>query len=383
MKKLVVLGLVVFGILTAGTYWLNQEEAPITASLALSEALGNDTTGYARALAPRPFVFPQDHGPHPDYKLEWWYYTGNLATSEGRRFGYQFTIFRSALAPPDSALLERETSWATNQLYFAHFAISDIANEKLWHAERFSRGAAGLAGATADPFRVWIEDWQATQVGDTMPPMRIQAAHAPFALDLKLEATKPIVLQGEDGWSPKGPGIGNASYYYSMTRLAADGTVTLGDETFTVTGTSWMDREWSTSFLSETQTGWDWFSIQLDDGRDLMFFQVREQDGTTSPYTDGLIVAPDGSTERLTKDQVALTVLDTWTSPHSGGTYPSGWRMEIPDVDLDVTITPFFADQELQVSVDYWEGAVRIEGSASGLGYVELTGYSGKPLSAI
>lgn len=380
MKQLVVIGLLLLSLLVGGAYWLTQDETPIAASLSLGEALASDTTGYTRALAPRPFVFPEDHGAHPDYKLEWWYYTGNVATSEGRRFGYQFTIFRTALAPPDTSLATRETSWATNQLYFAHFAVSDIVNEKLWHAERFSRGAAGLAGAQADPFRVWIEDWSAVQVGDGIPPMRIQAADEGFALDLTLEATKPLVLQGEQGWSPKGPGIGNASYYYSMTRLATSGTITLADASYDVSGASWMDREWSTSFLSDTQTGWDWFSLQLDDGRELMFFQVREEDGTTSPYTDGLLVSQDGSTQRLAKEAVTLTVRNMWESPHTGGVYPSGWQMSIPDLDLDLTITPFFPDQELQVSVNYWEGAVRVEGSASGVGYVELTGYSGKPL---
>lgn len=380
MKQFFVIGLVFMGVLVTGAFWLSQEDTPITASLSIGEALASDTTGYTRALAPRPFVFPADHGAHPDYKLEWWYYTGNVTTAEGRHFGYQFTIFRTALAPPDTSLHTRETTWATNQLYFAHFAVSDIANEKLWHAERFSRGAAGLAGAEADAFRVWIEDWSVAQADDSMPPMRIQATDDGFALDLTLEAQKPLVLQGDQGWSPKGPGIGNASYYYSMTRLATEGTITIADQSHAVSGSSWMDREWSTSFLSETQTGWDWFSLQLDDGRELMFFQVREQDGTTSPYTDGLLVHTDGTTERLPKEAVTLSVLNTWQSPHTGGEYPSGWQMRIPDLDVDLTITPFFADQELRVSVNYWEGAVRVEGSVSGVGYVELTGYSGKPL---
>lgn len=380
MPRLLLILLATVGVLALGAYWLQPSKAPIGASVAVADALSGDITGYARAYAPRPFVFPEDHGAHPDYKLEWWYYTGNLTATDGRHFGYQFTIFRSALAPPDSTADPRDSNWATRQLYFAHFSLADVASGEFHAFERFSRGAAGLAGAQAAPFRVWIDGWNAREADAGMPQMRVQAAENDIAIDLTLTPTKPLVLQGKEGFSQKGPEPGNASYYYSFTRLATEGTVTVADGVVPVTGLSWMDREWSTSLLGPNQVGWDWFSIQLDDGRDLMYFQLREREPTGSPYTDGLLVAADGQAQSLKGTPVTLEPLETWTSPGSGATYPVRWRLRIPSENLDLTIAPRLSNQELDVAVRYWEGAIEVSGTAgeqsvSGSGYLEMTGY--------
>ncbi len=379
MNKIFFTIVILFVALIAGVLLLGSEPAPLGASVGIGQAMAGDTTGYARALGPMPIQFPADHGAHPGYKLEWWYYTGNLQTSEGRRFGYQFTIFRNALAPPDTAATDTGSAWRTKQLYFAHFAVSDIDQEKFYAFERFSRGAAGLAGAEAAPFRVWIDDWEVTQLGDDMPPMRVQAAEDGIAIDFTMDLVKPIVLQGEAVYSVKGTGYGNASYYYSMTRMDTRGTITINEAEHAVEGLSWMDREWSTSLLGEDQVGWDWFSLHLGDGRDVMYFNVRNTAESATPYADGVIVDAAGKKRVLEPDDVVLTVLDTWESEH-GAVYPAQWRLQIPDEALDLEITPFFNDQELNVSVRYWEGAVGVVGTAGGnpiegSGYVELTGY--------
>jgi len=204
-----------------------------------------------------------------------------------------------------------------------------------------------------------------------------------MGVDLSLRPTKPRVLQGNQGLSRKGPGAGNASYYYSYTRLTTDGQIMLDGDTLSVTGQSWMDREWSTSALGPKQEGWDWFSLQLDDGRDLMYYQLRRTDGTQSPFSEGVIVEPEGETRKLERSDVSIEVLDTWTSPDRTHTYPVEWRLRVPDEGINLHVTPYMKDQELNVSVRYWEGAVRIEGSASGQGYVEMTGYGESPASPV
>lgn len=350
-----------------------------SASLSVAEALrSSDNRGYARALEPRAFNFPQDHGPHPEFRTEWWYYTGNLATAEGRRFGFQLTFFRSALAPE---MPERGSAWATRQAWLAHFALSDVDGERFHAFERWSRGAVGLAGVQAAPFRVWVEDWSAEADGGPVFPMRLRASQGEVALDLRLEPGKPPVLQGEKGLSRKSSEPGNASYYYSLTRMPTRGTVRVGTETFTVTGASWMDREWSTSSLGAGQIGWDWFALQLSDGTDLMLYQLRQTDGRPDPASSGSVVGPDGSSRTMALRDFSLEVLDRWQSPDSGVQYPARWRLRVPSEGLDLTVTPLLADQELDVSFRYWEGAVTIEGTRRGApirgnGYVELTGYA-------
>ncbi|MEZ4701484.1 MAG: lipocalin-like domain-containing protein [Rhodothermales bacterium] len=371
--------LVILLAAAAGVVWYMRPAPPVRPSVDVGTAIGQDTVGYARAYGPRSFRFPEDHGAHPDFKLEWWYYTGNVTSADGRRFGYQFTIFRNALSPPDTS--KRATDWATNQLYMGHLALTDLKSGKFYAFERFSRGAAGLAGAQPQPFRVWLDDWEITQPEASMPPMRIRASEQGVRLDLKLEAVKPMVLQGDRGYSVKGPGAGNASYYYSYTRLRTTGRIETPEGSYDVRGASWMDREWSTSLLNKQQAGWDWFSFQLSDGRELMYFVVRERDAGSQPYTDGVLVQMNGTPVPLDASDVILETTNTWKSPLDGATYPAGWRLQVPSERIDLNVTPIIANQELDLSIRYWEGAVDIRGTAAGRpvdgqGYVELTGYS-------
>jgi len=383
LSVLISLGVAV-ALLGLGAYWFTapSAEADLRTSVSVAEAMGSDTTGYRRATEVRPFTFPSDHGPHPGYKTEWWYVTGNLSGPQAEPYGYELTIFRLALTPPDAAPDSAAFSdWRTNQLYMGHFAVTDGASETFHAFERFERGGAGLAGAQADPFRMWLDDWSMTGLDGTAFPMQLRAQEQGVGVDLTLRPTKPRVLQGDQGLSQKGPGDGNASYYYSYTRLDTEGALVLDGDTLSVTGQSWMDREWSTSALGPEQEGWDWFSLQLDDGRDLMYYQLRRTDGTPSPFSEGVIVGPEGETRKLERSDVQIEVLDRWTTPDGTHTYPVEWTLHVPGEDIDLTITPYMPSQELDVSVRYWEGAVRVKGSASGRGYVEMTGYGESPAS--
>ena len=357
--------------------------APPVASANVVQAMSAASTeGYARATAPRPFTFPGDHGPHPDYATEWWYYTGNLTDPDGAQYGYQLTFFRSAVSP---FLKERPSDLATNQIYMAHFAITDGVANAHPSFDRFSRGAGGLAGATGDPiYEVWLEDWQAIESTPGVHTLRARtdSANGPVALDLTLTETRAPILHGDTGLSQKGPEAGNASYYYSLVGLETTGTLTLGDRTADVTGLSWFDHEFGTSALSGDAVGWDWFSLQLDNGAVLMFAQIRSQTGVSATPFEGTLVAPDGSQRTLSPADFTLTPTGQWTSPRSGATYPSGWTVTFPDLAIDLTITPLFQDQEMDVAFTYWEGAVNATGTydgapVSGRGYVELTGYAG------
>jgi predicted secreted hydrolase len=379
MKRL---GLVLVGVaflLTAALWAVHRDEpeAP-SARVAVTAALGGATTEYARAIEARPFVFPEDHGPHPAYRTEWWYYTGNLATAAGRRFGFQLTFFRIAQAP---ASAPRASAWAATQVYMAHFAVTDVDGERFHPTVRLARGALGLAGATAQPFRVWVEDWVAQGEGTRAFPMRLQATEGEVALDVRLEEGKPITLQGDRGLSRKGPVEGNASYYYSLTRMPAQGSLRLGQELFAVRGLAWMDREWSTSALGADQVGWDWFAFQLSDGRDVMIYRLRRRDGSIDPFSGGTVVGADGLGQPLGPGEVTVQALSWWTSPRGGTRYPARWRIAIPSQGLILEVTPLVADQELAEPVRYWEGAVRVQGRAGhqaveGHGYAELVGYA-------
>ena len=333
--------------------------------------------GFARAVDPWDWQFPRDHGAHPAFQTEWWYYTGNLEDTDGRRFGFQFTIFRRALAPVAAA---SASEFRTADIYMAHFTLSDIARGDFYHDVRYARGGAGLAGATVDPrYHVWLEEWQIQAENAEATRTRINAASSDFAIDLQLRQVKPPALQGDAGLSPKSGDIGNASYYYSLSRLLTAGTLTIGGETYAVSGNTWMDHEFSTSALGEDAQGWDWFGLIFDDESELMVGQIRLTDGGIEPNFGGLLIYADGSSRKLDSSDIGITVSDRWRSPHSDADYPAGWEIVIAGDDgFRITIAPLQADQELHGSdIVYWEGAVAISGDKTGYGYAELTGYVG------
>ena len=336
-----------------------------------------DLSAYARAINPWDWQFPRDHAAHPVFQTEWWYYTGNLATPAGRRFGFQFTIFRRAISPLE---ITSDSEFRTNNIYLAHFTISDIAEQSFHHDVRYSRGGGGLAGATADPrYRVWLEDWQISALTEDATRQAISAASDSFALDLQLEQVKPPALQGDKGLSPKSQQPGNASHYYSLSRLITQGSITIGDQTFNVKGNTWMDHEFSTSALGENAQGWDWFGLIFDNDSELMIGQIRQTDGSLQPAFGGLLVYPDGSTRYLGAGDFTIIVTGIWVSPHTNAEYPAGWDIEIRGPDgFRFNVTPLQPDQELHTAgIKYWEGAVAISGDVTGYGYAELTGYAG------
>jgi predicted secreted hydrolase len=349
--------------------------------VSLSKAMGDvESEDFTKAIEKRKFVFPDDHGAHSDFRTEWWYFTGNLTSDDNRKYGYQFTIFRTALTKEKA---ERNSDWNSNQIYMAHFAVSDISNNKFYFDEKFSREGNNLAGAQSNPFKVWLEDWQIVQTENKvlfdLPVINLKAKTDKAEINFSLEAIKPLVLQGDDGLSQKGKQPGNASYYYSYTRLKTNGKIILDGKEFSVEGFSWMDREWSTSALSEDQKGWDWFALQLDDNTEIMYYQMRKNDGSPDVFSKGVLVDETGKSQLIKKDNVYLKVIDYWEGPN-GEKYPSGWRINIAEKEIDLTITPAIKNQLMDVAVRYWEGSVKIEGTKagskiSGRGYVELTGY--------
>ncbi len=345
----------------------------------LSELLGGgDDRGFAKVLQARNFSFPQDHGPHPQYRNEWWYLTGNLDDAGGRRFGFELTFFRFALTP---SMPDADSNWRSMHVYIAHLAISDVDDEKFYVAQRFSRAALGLAGAQSEPFRVWIDDWEiAAESGADANVWRLLAGERDFSLDLHLRAVKSPVLNGANGLSPKSAEPGNASYYYSITRWQTGGTLRIGSTQFSVSGLSWLDREWSSSALAANQQGWDWFALQLSDGSDMMFYNLRLNDGRQDPMSAGTWIGADGQVSHIDRSELEIVVTDRWQSP-SGGIYPAAWTLHLPRESLRLELVPVLADQELITTVRYWEGAVDVSGERQGLpvsgrGYVELTGYA-------
>jgi predicted secreted hydrolase len=382
MKRLIVYNRILFFVLCSlflsscaglGDARMGEPRARLSAVQAAS---GRGADGFARATVPRPLVFPRDHGPHLEYATEWWYYTGNLDANDGRHFGFQMAFFRSALAPEARA---RASGWATTNIYMAHFSVTDVAGGQFRAFDRFSRAAAGLAGAAGAPYRVWLDDWSAEGSGPEGMAMRLHAAQDGVAIDLALTSERPPALQGDRGLSQKGASPGNASYYYSLTRMATQGAIELDRQRYVVRGLSWMDHEFGSSALEPGVAGWDWFGLQLGDGRDLAYARIRNADGSDG-LALGALFAADGSKLDLASSEIALEVLETWRSPRTGVEYPAGWRLRAPSAGLDVRITPWLADQELPLAVLYWEGAVKVEGTADGRpidgnGYVELTGY--------
>lgn len=348
------------------------QDDPAGMSLAARMA-STPAAGFARALAPRELRFPADHGPHPDYATEWWYFTGNLRDPQGARFGYQLTLFRVGLEPGPPP---GDSAWRAHQLYMGHVAISDIDARRHHAAGRFERAAMGLAGAQAQPLRVWVGPWSIEGSEPGPFPITLRAADRSIGMSLYVErGQRPMVLQGERGFSRKGPGPGDASYYYSYTRLPTHGELRIGERRWQVTGDSWLDREWSSSALAEDQAGWDWFAIQLDDGRDLMFYRMRGNDGRAQSFSRGIVLDAQGQLTDLALDDVDLQALREWQSP-DGIRYPVAWRLRVPTAGLDLRIEAAFDDQEMRQAVRYWEGAVEVSGSHRGVGYLELAGYA-------
>ncbi|MFY9611363.1 MAG: lipocalin-like domain-containing protein [Blastocatellia bacterium] len=344
-----------------------------------SSAPAAQPTRWREAEAGYQYSFPRDHASHDQHGIEWWYYTGNLQTKTGRRFGYQLTFFRAGVDRKPV----NPSRWAVRDLYMAHFAISDIDVRSFHSFERINRAAIGWAGADSASYRVWNEDWEARLDGrDHL----LSARDEGYELSLRLDPAKPEVIHGENSISQKGAAVGNASHYYSLTRLQTSGSLTLGPESFEVAGLSWMDHEFGSSFLEVEQAGWDWFSIQLEDGRDLMVFQIRRGDGTIDPHSGGTVIEADGRTTHIGRDGLKLIPGATWRSPASGASYPTVWTIELPRYALRLRARAAFDDQELRTTestgVTYWEGSVVIEGSSSekpvrGRGYLEMTGYAG------
>ncbi len=361
-------------------------QSATVASANVVEAMNVAAGGnFARAYEPVAFQFPRDHGAHNQYATEWWYYTGNLTTGDafgdGREFGYQLTFFRSALT--DKAV-ERDSDLGTNQIYMAHFAVTDVQADKHHSFDRYSRGAGELAGATGEPlFEVWLDEWEAREIEPGVQSLHAttEGEDGTIAIDFVLHETRDPVLHGNRGLSQKGEQPGNASYYYSLVGLETAGTITSGDESFEVSGVSWMDHEFGTSALGEDAVGWDWFSAQLDNGALLMFAQVRTATGKALDTFEGTLVYPDGKQIKIEPDDFTLTATDEWTSPRTGIIYPSGWQVDFVDLDISLTVEPLLDDQEMNVSFVYWEGAVSYVGTmdgepVGGRGYVELTGYA-------
>jgi predicted secreted hydrolase len=321
--------------------------------------------------------FPRDHGPHFDYRTEWWYLTGNLRTQEGREFGYELTFFRHGYRSP-AKRVPVKSRFVMNDVKFAHFTVTDISPKRFYVSQRISRGAYGDAGFLSGSKLVWISNWEL----DLDSGFHAQAENGQQAIQLNLQPEKQPVLQGKAGFSQKAAGDGRASYYYSISRLATQGTLRVGGTTYEVTGLSWFDREWATNQLAPDQAGWNWFALQLSDGTDLTLYQIRLKDGAIDRYSTGKLISPIGEEVELGVDDFELVPTEYWTSPRDLARYPIGWRLRIPKLQIDLEITTPVPEQELDLAVTYWEGAIRVNGtregnSVHGVGYMELTGYGG------
>ena len=343
----------------------------------------SSTAEFTSARAGYHFHFPKDHGAHPTFRTEWWYYTGHLQAKDGRSFGFELTFFRRAI--PRDEVKTLPSQWSISQLYLAHFAVTDINGHRFHFSEKLSRAGLGKAGAEESRLHVWIDDWHATASADAGDIQNLVAGDGEYGISLSLAPTKPSVSHGRDGVSLKGTEAGQASHYYSFTRLDTTGMLSIGKDSFSVTGTSWMDHEFGSADLGPDLVGWDWFSIQLGDRSELMLYRLRRSDGSSDPVSSGTIVFPDGRTTHLQLHDFRIEATRSWTSPASHAVYPSQWHIEIPSMDLALDLVPVLADQELRTSrstqVIYWEGLVAIQGMRQGQairgeGYVELTGYS-------
>ena len=340
-------------------------------------------TTWQRAVGPWAWSFPRDHGAHPDFKSEWWYFTGNLKEeSTGRSFGYQLTIFRQGVQFNPA---QKNSKWAARDFYFGHFTISDIAKNEFHVVEDVSRGALGEVQVSPNRMNVILKRLAIAQTG-AEENYHLAAVDPGIGIDFELHPLKPLVLEGVKGLSQKSSGAGEASYYYSYPRLATEGRLKVGDKLYDVSGLSWFDHEFSTSSLASDEAGWDWFCIQLENKQEIMLYALRDKSGALDPASEGTWINADGTSERLVPGSFTIAKSGSWTSPHSGATYPAGWHVVVPGRHADLTVAPAMADQELNLTkmgkLSYWEGACNITGTianenVSGVGYTELTGYAG------
>ncbi|MEM8649912.1 MAG: lipocalin-like domain-containing protein [Pseudomonadota bacterium] len=322
--------------------------------------LGTDAEGFTKPEPGKEFSFPGDHGPHPDFRIEWWYLTANLKDPEGNSFGLQWTLFRSALEP-----IERP-GWQSQQIWFAHAAVT--TQDKHFATERFARGGIGQAGVEADPFHAWIDEWYLK--GPDFDNLDLQAFGPDFGYEMQLQSTGPLVFHGDSGFSVKSSS-GQASYYYSQPFYKISGTLHLPTGQVKVTGDAWLDREWSSQPLAENQKGWDWFSLSFDDGGKLMGFQLRETNGVS--YTSATWIGPAGDTQTFPDGSFTATPMET--SEVKGREVPTSWRVNLPEKDVDVVVSAMNKNAWMDLAISYWEGPVSVEGSKTGRGYLEMTGY--------
>jgi predicted secreted hydrolase len=334
--------------------------------------LADDAASYAPVTPGKVFAFPEDHGPHNDFRIEWWYITANLKDADGQSFGVQWTLFRSALPRPlTHAKAGDEQGWSNRNIWMGHAAVT--SEDQHFAAERYARGGIDQAGVKLAPFNAWIDNWNLTSQSASDNPladMQLQASGPQFNYRLHLTSSKPLVLQGNQGFSQKSE-QGQASYYYSQPFFEADGSVEIDGQTYQVTGTAWLDREWSSQPLTANQTGWDWFSVHLQDGAQIMLYRMREKDG--EPYLTGTWINPDGSTELLKGKDLELTPLDTTTVAERD--MPTRWSVKIPGKGVDITTSALNPNAWMDLQIPYWEGPITISGSHQGTGYLEMTGY--------
>lgn len=364
-------------------------------------------SGFKRAVGERNWSFPRDHGQHPGYKLEWWYYTGVVSTAGGRKFGYQVTFFRQAIAPPGQ---RRSSAWAVNSIYMGHAAVSDVRERRFFRDVRIGRDSLKMSGASREAHAVWLGSWEARALPGDPHGTELRIAADGFSLHLTLRASLPPVLHGRKGLDAKGPEPGQASWYYSLPRMRTRGTLTVNGKSHAVQGTSWMDHEFSSGVLAPNVVGWDWLALHLDDGSALMLYRLRREDGSAAPYSSGTYLSPAGKIVPLAhgdapgddgsinaapaiqgdaggKTPFLMTAGKRWRSPATQGDYPLHWRIMLPSLGLSLAVAPAFEAQEHPGGpgspFTYWEGVVWATGTRegrplSGEGYLELTGYAGK-----
>lgn len=333
---------------------------------------------WKRVEAPVTLAWPRDHGAHDVYRTEWWYATGELASSTGERFGYQLTIFRQGHDPEPAS--PSSSPLRAKHVFAGHFVLVDLASKELVVAERQRRRVAGLADASETDLDVRLDGWSFVATGERSFRLHGDDREHGLALDLELASSKPLVLHGDGGVSRKGDEPGNASVYASWTRLSTRGTLSRGGRELAVTGESWFDHEWGSAQLGAGVVGWDWFGLRLDDGRELMLYRLRRADGSAYERASATLVEKDGSSRSIPLARVAIEPTSTWTSSKTGARYATRWKLAIAEAGIDVTIAPRADGCEIDgrrsTGVVYWEGPVEVTGSVHGSGYMELTGYA-------